>query len=68
MLALLAMNGNYWEQSADNVEKETDNISISLKVYPVKPYSSEDRTICTSGKGKISSKLNWENEDSKLFH
>lgn len=58
MLALLAMNGNYWEQSADNVEKETDDISISLKVYPVKPYSSENWTICTSAKGKISSELN----------
>lgn len=58
MLALLAMNGNYWEQSADNVENETHNISISLKVYPVKPYSSEDQTICTSAKGKTSSELN----------
>lgn len=52
------MNGTDWEQSTDNLEKQTDNTFIVLEVYLVKPYSSENQMVLTQAKGKIPKELN----------
>lgn len=49
-----SFTSNDREQSASNIKNETDNISTSFKVYPVKFYNSEDQTT----EGKITRDLN----------